>query len=142
MASFKKDLFISYAHIDNQPLTPERKGWISRFHALLEALLSVRLGRAAKIWRDDKLQGNDVFADEIVDQFAQTAVLISVLTPRKTPNWRYTRNHGRGDKWHAVNDPVAQPRPERFPARVRLAYSLEASSLAGVDLRQQLQDGV
>ena len=42
----------------------------------------MRLGQAAKIWRDDKLQGNDVFADEIVDQFAQTAVLVSVLTPR------------------------------------------------------------
>lgn len=82
MARFKKDLFISYAHIDNQPLTPEQKGWISRFHATLEALLSMRLGQAAKIWRDDKLQGNDVFADEIVDQFAQTAVLVSVLTPR------------------------------------------------------------
>ena len=82
MTSFKKDLFISYAHIDNQPLTPEQKGWISRFHASLEALLSMRLGQAARIWRDDKLQGNDVFADEIVDQFAQTAVLISVLTPR------------------------------------------------------------
>ena len=79
---FVWDVYISYAHIDNQPLTPEQKGWISRFHALLEALLSVRLGRAAKIWRDDKLQGNDVLADEIVDQFAQTAVLVSVLTPR------------------------------------------------------------
>ena len=82
MASFEKHLFISYAHIDNQPLTPEQKGWISRFHATLEALLSMRLGQAAKIWRDYKLQGNDVFADEIVDQFAQTAVLVSVLTPR------------------------------------------------------------
>jgi hypothetical protein len=87
MASFRKHLFISYAHIDNQPLTPEQKGWISRFHATLEALLSMRLGKAARIWRDDKLQGNDVFADEIVDQFAQTAVLVSVLTPRKTPNF-------------------------------------------------------
>jgi hypothetical protein len=82
MASFKKGLFISYTHIDNQPLTPEQKGWISRFHATLEALLSMRLGQAAKIWLDNKLQGNDVFADEIVDQFAQTAVLVSVLTPR------------------------------------------------------------
>ena len=82
MASFDKHLFISYAHIDNQPLTPEQKGWISRFHATLEALLSMRLGRTAKIWRDDKLQGNDVFAEEIVDQFTQTAGLVSVLTPR------------------------------------------------------------
>ena len=82
MANFEKDLFISYAHIDNQPLTCEQKGWISRFHATLEALLSMRLGQTAKIWRDDKLQGNDVFAEEIVDQFTQTAVLVSVLTPR------------------------------------------------------------
>ena len=42
----------------------------------------MRMGSKAQIWRDDKLQGNDVFADEIVDQFAQTAVLVSVLTPR------------------------------------------------------------
>ena len=44
--------------------------------------MSMRMGSKAQIWRDEKLQGNDVFADEIVDQFAQTAVLVSVLTPR------------------------------------------------------------
>ncbi|WNM62261.1 toll/interleukin-1 receptor domain-containing protein [Candidatus Nitrospira neomarina] len=82
MPTFNKDLFISYAHIDNQPLTPGDKGWITRFHASLEALLSMKLGQTARIWRDDHLQTNDVFADEIVDQFAQTAVLVSVLTPR------------------------------------------------------------
>ncbi len=79
---FEKDLFISYAHIDNEPLTPEQQGWITRFHASLEALLSMRLGGKARIWRDNKLQGNDVFASEIVDQFPQTALLLSVLTPR------------------------------------------------------------
>ena len=82
MASFEKDLFISYAHIDNQPLTPEQQGWITRFHASLEGTPEHAHGRQARIWRDDKLQGNDVFADEIVDQFAHTAVLVSVLTPR------------------------------------------------------------
>jgi hypothetical protein len=34
------------------------------------------------IWRDEKLQGNDVFSDEIVDQFSQSAVLVSILTSR------------------------------------------------------------
>ena len=66
MAHFRKDLFISYAHIDNQPLSPAEKGWVSRFHASLDALLSMRLGQTAKIWRDDKLQGNDAFANEII----------------------------------------------------------------------------
>jgi hypothetical protein len=79
---FEKDLFISYAHIDNEPLTPEQQGWITRFHASLEALLSMRMGGKARIWRDNKLQGNDVFSEEIVKQFSHTAVLVSVLTPR------------------------------------------------------------
>lgn len=81
MTTFAIDLFISYAHIDNQSFTAEQ-GWVTRFHATLEADLSMLIGGKARIWRDDKLQGNDVFAAEIVDQFAQTAVLVSVLTPR------------------------------------------------------------
>ena len=79
---FEHDLFISYAHIDNQPLTAEQQGWVTRFHATLAAQLSMRLGSVARIWRDDKLRGNDVFADEIVQQFDRTALLVSVLSPR------------------------------------------------------------
>ena len=78
----EQNVFISYAHIDDQPLTPGEKGWITRFHATLKAILSMRMGREAKIWRDEKLQGNDVFSDEIVAQFKKSAVLISVLTSR------------------------------------------------------------
>ena len=80
--SYEHDLFISYAHIDNQPLTAEQQGWVTRFHATLAAQLSMRLGSVAHIWRDDKLRGNDVFTDEIVQQFGRTALLVSVLTPR------------------------------------------------------------
>ena len=79
---FDKHLFISYAHLDNQPLPPEQQGWITQFHASLEAFLSMRLGRKAEIWRDEKLQGNDIFAAEIVAQFPHTALLVSILTPR------------------------------------------------------------
>ena len=81
-SAFEKHLFISYAHIDNQPFTPEQQGWVTRFHGSLEAVLSMRLGRKAEIWRDRKLTGNDVFADEIVAQFPKTALLVSVLSPR------------------------------------------------------------
>src|SRR3954466_6099023 len=80
--TFEQNLFISYAHIDDQPLVPGQQGWITQFHATLEALLSMRLGRAAKIWRDRKLQGNDAFDDEIIAQFNGSAVLLSVLTSR------------------------------------------------------------
>jgi hypothetical protein len=80
--SFERHAFISYAHIDNEPLTAEQKGWVTRFHSTLVTMLSQRLGQRADIWRDDKLTGNDVFSEEIVDQFKRTALLISVLTPR------------------------------------------------------------
>lgn len=82
MGEYDTDLFISYAHIDNQPLTWQQEGWIARFHENLENLLEMHMGEDAKVWRDDKLRGNDIFANEIVVQFAHTAVLVSILTPR------------------------------------------------------------
>src|SRR5262249_1903675 len=76
------------AQIDNQPLSPEQQGWISRFHKSLEAMLSMRLGGPARIWRDEKLRGNDIFDPEIIAQFPHTALLVSVLSPRYlTSEW-------------------------------------------------------
>jgi TIR domain len=79
---FQRHLFISYAHIDNVPLSEQQLGWITRFHNNLSAMLSMRMGRKAEIWRDSKLNGNDIFADEIIQQFPKTELFISVLTPR------------------------------------------------------------
>lgn len=82
MSHFDLHAFISYAHLDNEPLEPGQKGWVTRFHVTLRTRLSQRLGEQAKIWRDEKLAGNDVFGDEIVEQFPKTALLVSILTPR------------------------------------------------------------
>ncbi len=79
---FRRHLFISYAHLDNQPVAENDVGWVSRFHASLAAILSMRLGRKAEIWRDERLQGNDVFAQEIISQFPETAALVAVVSPR------------------------------------------------------------
>jgi hypothetical protein len=91
---FEKHLFISYAHIDNQPLTPEEVGWITRFHAALQVIVEQHLGRKAEIWRDNKLRGNDVFGDEILAQFPKTALFLSVLTPRYVQSEWCTRELG------------------------------------------------
>jgi len=80
--SFQNHVFISYSHIDNQPLSAEAQGWVTRFHAILKGYLEMRLGvRRAAIWRDEKLRGNDIFADEILTQLPQSAVLVSILSP-------------------------------------------------------------
>jgi len=74
--------FISYSHLDNRPLPTEKEGWVTIFHETLQGVLSNYLGMDAAIWRDKKLADNDVFSDEILEQLARAAVLVSILTPR------------------------------------------------------------
>jgi hypothetical protein len=78
---FENDVFVSYAHIDDQALAQGQPGWISSLHHALEVRLEQLLGKEAKIWRDPKLQGNDIFADRLVDRLPGVAVLVSVLSP-------------------------------------------------------------
>lgn len=73
---FDQHLFISYAHLDDE------RDWVKRFHALIDPLLKSRLGRVPSIWRDASLQGNDIFSDVIVHELSNSAVLLSVLSPR------------------------------------------------------------
>ena len=76
------DIFISYAHMDDQALDEDQKGWISKFHRVLQVKLGQLMGEPAKIWRDEKLTGNDVYDDKIVNEFKNAKVMISVLSPR------------------------------------------------------------
>lgn len=50
LREFEDDVFISYAHLDNQPLKDGGEGWISKSHRLLEVLLRKRLGVDPVIW--------------------------------------------------------------------------------------------
>lgn len=79
---FDDDIFISYAHVDNQPLAEGLEGWVETLHGRLGIRLAQLLGEEVKIWRDPKLQGNDYFADTLVVRVSKIAVLVSVLSPR------------------------------------------------------------
>ena len=76
------DIFISYAHLDDKPLTEGQKGWITKFHRILEVRLGQLLGEEPTIWRDPKLSGNDVFDQSIVGEFKKARVMLSIMTPR------------------------------------------------------------
>jgi len=80
--SFENDVFISYAHIDDMALMEGQKGWISSFHRALDIRLGQLLGRPPSIWRDPALQGNEVFADRLVERLPGVAILVSVISPR------------------------------------------------------------
>lgn len=78
----RNDIFISYAHLDNERALKGQEGWISSFHHALEVRVGQLLGRPPRIWRDPKLDGNDVFSDAITEQLPEVAVLVTVLSPR------------------------------------------------------------
>jgi hypothetical protein len=80
--AFEHDFLISYAHIDNEPLIAGEQGWISELHRLLEIRVGQVRGEKPKIWRDQKLQGNDIFADTILERLPRIAALVSIVSPR------------------------------------------------------------
>ena len=81
LPDYENDIFISYAHNDNQPLITGQPGWVDIFHQALERRLQVHLGAKPSIWRDPRLQGNEYFADALVEQIPKVAILISILSP-------------------------------------------------------------
>jgi len=80
--NFQGDAFISYAHMDDVELVEGRKGWVANLHRALEIRVGQLLGKPTQIWRDPKLQGNDVFGDVLVERLRQVASLIAVVSPR------------------------------------------------------------
>lgn len=79
---FDSDIFISYAHLDNETLEEGAAGWVSNLHRALEVRVAQLRGVKTGIWRDPKLQGNDFFDETIVEQLPRIGVLVSVLSPR------------------------------------------------------------
>jgi hypothetical protein len=82
MVAFEHDFFISYAHLDDESLVEGEPGWVARLHRLLEIRVGQLVGEKPKIWRDPKLQGNDYFADTLLERLPRIAALVSVLSPR------------------------------------------------------------
>jgi hypothetical protein len=80
--NFEGDAFISYAHLDNVELIEGGKGWVTNLHRALEVRVAQLLGKPSHIWRDPKLDGNDVFEDALVKRLRDVAALISVVSPR------------------------------------------------------------
>jgi hypothetical protein len=79
---FEFDVFVSYAHLDDAALIEGQKGWVANLHRALEIRVGQFLGKSPHIWRDPKLQGNDVFAETLVELLKRAAVLVPVVSPR------------------------------------------------------------
>jgi hypothetical protein len=82
---FKHDLFVSYAHIDNEAaLSIDGKacGWVDVLVQKLEREIKQRIGtRAVDIWWDDEIDGNRPLTREIVTAIESSATLLVVMSP-------------------------------------------------------------
>jgi hypothetical protein len=77
------DVFVSYAHVDNEALLDGQEGWISILQRALQKRLTQLLGRVASVWWDKRrLDGNHYFDDVIAEACRGSTVMLSVVTPR------------------------------------------------------------
>ncbi len=73
------DVFISYAHRNNQPLAANDEGWVTRFKKTLEVLLGEKLNDP-KIWMDPGLARNRPLDDQIMAALQDTRVLVVIVS--------------------------------------------------------------
>jgi hypothetical protein len=79
---FDYDIFISYAHVNDQAADARREGWVAQFQRHLEMQLSTLVGRKdlVKVWRDPVLDGNQLFDSTIKDRINRSAIFLSLFS--------------------------------------------------------------
>ena len=81
LSNFDEDLFISYAHNDDDVYAQESLGWVTRLHQDLEQRVRSYIGSNINVWRDNEIRNNDVFANKIFKRLVKTATFLSILSP-------------------------------------------------------------
>src|SRR6266581_2806584 len=79
----RHDIFVSYAHVDDQVVPGATKGWVTALIDGLKVNLAQTIGRADafSLWMDVALAGNKPLTPEIVENLRNSAVLLLVLSP-------------------------------------------------------------
>lgn len=75
------DVFISYAHNDNEPFPGKKVAWVDYFESTLLVLLKGKVRGEIKIFRDQQLRRNGKFSAQLAEQLSSCAVFISILSP-------------------------------------------------------------
>ncbi len=76
------DLFVSYAHLDNEPSAPGAAGWVDLTVDKLQHEVRQRLGRRDfTIWTDRQLAANYPLTDELMRAISRSAMLLVVMSP-------------------------------------------------------------
>jgi hypothetical protein len=76
------DIFVSYAHVDDDPMPGIENGWVSTFVAGLRKELARELGRpdSYSLWMDYELRGNEPLTSVIHGHLSKTKILLLFLS--------------------------------------------------------------
>jgi len=80
---YEYDIFVSYAHVDDDPLAGASKGWVTTFVSSLKIRLAQKLGRydAYSLWMDHELSGSEPITPTLLEKVRKAATLVVVLSP-------------------------------------------------------------
>ena len=80
--TYEHDVFVSYAHLDNDPIARGQSGWVDALAEKLQTEVCQRLGsRDVKLWIDRQLDGNHPITPEIFSAIERSATLVVVMSP-------------------------------------------------------------
>ena len=124
------DVFVSYSHRDNVPLSEQDRGWVANFLRALELRLSQILGRPVVVYAAPPLAGSDTFVDVVADRIQRSAAFVSIVSPRYVAS-EWTRRE--------LHDFVQASDKTGFPARERL-FKVLKSPVSREDQPAELQE--
>jgi len=79
---WEHDVFLSYAHLDNVPITRGETGWADELAKKLRTEISQRLGsKDFRLWIDHSLDGNRPITPDIMTAISRSATLLVIMSP-------------------------------------------------------------
>ena len=78
-----EQIFISYAHADNQPLEKESLGWVSNFVSKLAIAIPTKEGGSeVECWMDHRLEPQRAVDDELRKRISESTCILAFMSPR------------------------------------------------------------
>ncbi len=80
---YKHDIFISYAHVDNEPFIGFKHGWVTYLFQTLTYSLAKKFGaiNVTSRWKGVQSMGNVLVQSEIAQNLERSAILLILLSP-------------------------------------------------------------
>lgn len=77
------DVFISYAHADDERMSERARGWVTQFAERLQTAVRMKQGGGrVRVWMDQRLEPQKAVDAELAKRVAASACFVAVMSPR------------------------------------------------------------